>query len=458
MSTIGHYDIERPVLRSNHYTVFLARDKRTRDTVEIWWCDKPVSPDKFHFYLVRLQQFRNHRIADVLDGDITEGGAAWIACEHFDGVSLGDLVSQTGPSPAIFAIDFVLDLCIGLREAHAEGLYHGDIHPYHVIGIEDEQVRLCGLGIVQLFGLPQRAAMAAPAFRAPEVIGGFEVTFATDIYSIGLLLYQWIAGRAAFKNNILRVLNDPPKPLEGGDVNYAWPVIERAIAKHPADRYRSMGEFLAVLHRAHARCEEWFDYVLKSEATPPMAEAFRQAHERIAGQRAYKRKSGFDWGKTFKKINRPLEMPPRMRSHDVGARPFRRPFAWRALALGRNPAGAAPAQPLDAAPVAPAQPLDRRRRLRRAVEVGILTALICVAFLSSRTSNAPQRASLAMPSISLAIVTLDRSAGLSPEPERAMPALDRSAGLSPEPMRAMPALGRSAGSSATLEVSYFDRM
>src|SRR5262249_43501983 len=158
-----------------------------------------TSPEEFHSHLAKLQYFRNHGIADVLDGDVTASGGAWVACEHFDGVPLPDLM-EAGPLEAILAIEMVLQICEGLANAPAEGLIHGDIHPCHIVSVEDDDVRLCGLGIVQLFGPPcEDNLFDAPEYRAPEMFAGGPRPV-TDIYSIGMILYLLIAGRPACRD------------------------------------------------------------------------------------------------------------------------------------------------------------------------------------------------------------------------------------------------------------------
>jgi serine/threonine protein kinase len=204
----------------------------------------------------------------VLDFGETDHGEPFLAMELLRGDELYSLLEREGRLSAVRAVGLLLPIIDGLATAHDKGIVHRDIKPENVFIARDEQGRvqpkLLDFGIAKLgrgettsrltrFG----AVLGSPQYLSPEQAEGVDdVDFRTDIWSIGVLLYELVTGEPPFSGNnynalIMSILRDVPKPITDHNAGNAqlWTTLARCLQKDPAERWSSMwelGEALAL--------------------------------------------------------------------------------------------------------------------------------------------------------------------------------------------------------------------
>ena len=173
------------------------------------------------------------RVYDV--GEID--GHVFLSMEYVDGEDLGSLLRRIGRLPSDKAIEISRKLCAGLAAAHEKGVLHRDLKPSNVMLDSRGHVLLTDFGLAgladQLTGAEVRNG--TPQYMAPEQLSGKEVTIRSDIYSLGLVLYELFTGRRPFEANtladLIRVQSETRPPSISTVVRDIDPAVERVIAR-----------------------------------------------------------------------------------------------------------------------------------------------------------------------------------------------------------------------------------
>ena len=259
---IGPYEIQRVLGRGGMGIVFLARDTHLGRDVAI----KKINPALSHSPGVQERLVNEARLAAGLSH---QGIATVYAFERFDdewyligeyvhGNPLRALV-EAGPLPIKDVVDIGLQLANALAVAHTKAIVHRDIKPENAIRTPSGVVKLLDFGLARIEYAPGLTAddviVGTPAYLAPEQVDGRPADFRTDIFALGLLLYELASGRNPFvaesiSVTIARIRGDNPPPL-----SYVQPdsvpdldrIIERCLRKDPNARYGSTQELIADL-------------------------------------------------------------------------------------------------------------------------------------------------------------------------------------------------------------------
>ena len=185
-------------------------------------------------------------------------GQLFIAMAFAEGVTLKDRVAA-GPLPPAEAVHIALQIAKALEAAHARGIVHRDVKSANVLVTPRGHARITdfGLALMRAPGAADSptAIQGTPAYMSPEQITGQPLDHHTDIWSWGVVFYEMLTGRLPFQgehvmamaNAILRTEPPPPSSLQAA-VPASWDrVLQRALAKQPADRFASASELVAVL-------------------------------------------------------------------------------------------------------------------------------------------------------------------------------------------------------------------
>ena len=184
---------------------------------------------------VRLaRQISHPNICRVFDVGETEG-QHFFSMEYIDGEDLGSLLRRIGRLPSEKAAQIARQLCVGLAAAHELGILHRDLKPGNIMLDGRGRARITDFGLAALADEVEGAEVRAgtPAYMAPEQLAGESVSMKSDLYSLGLVLYELFTGRAAFEATGTRELLDrqrsstPSRP--SSHVDDIDPAAERAI-------------------------------------------------------------------------------------------------------------------------------------------------------------------------------------------------------------------------------------
>jgi eukaryotic-like serine/threonine-protein kinase len=185
-------------------------------------------------------------------------GTYYIAMEYVAGRSLKALVREVGPLDPALAIDIVIQILRAARFAHRRGVIHRDLKPHNVIVEEEGRARVTDFGIARAGASDMTltgSIMGTAQYLSPEQAQGYAVSAASDIYSIGVILYELLTGVVPFEGETavaiaFKQVSATPRPPS--ELNPSLPtsldaVVLRALAKDPIERYADDDELIAAL-------------------------------------------------------------------------------------------------------------------------------------------------------------------------------------------------------------------
>jgi serine/threonine-protein kinase len=233
----GRYRIIERLGRGGMGEVFRADDLKLGQPVALKFLPADVDRDparltQLHTEVRMARQVSHPNVCRVYDIDEVEG-ATFLSMEYVDGEDLGSLLKRVGRFPEDRALEIARQLCAGLSAAHERDVIHRDLKPANVMLDGTGKVRITDFGLAGTSGEAIRAG--TPAYMAPEQLAGHEVTARSDIYALGLVLYEIFTGQRALDGkNLAELIRKreqsgilPPSSL----VKNLDPKIERAILR-----------------------------------------------------------------------------------------------------------------------------------------------------------------------------------------------------------------------------------
>src|ERR671933_262286 len=260
----GRYRITRKLGSGGMANVYLAEDQELGRRVAIKMLnDRHANDEQF------VERFRREaknaaglshpNIVSIFDRGQAEG-TYYIAMEYLDGRSLKELITARGPAPIHVAVDYARQILAALRVAHRQGVVHRDIKPHNVLVDSEGRIKVTDFGIARAgpSQMTEEGSIIGTAqYLSPEQAQGAPVTPASDLYSVGIVLYELLTGTVPFGGETpvelamkhLSKVPEPPsriRPEVPRDLDF---VVMRALAKAPAERYQSADEMDADLAR-----------------------------------------------------------------------------------------------------------------------------------------------------------------------------------------------------------------
>jgi serine/threonine protein kinase/Tol biopolymer transport system component len=220
----------------------------------------PILKKRFILEAKAASALDHPNICTVHEIDETEDGQLFIAMSCYDGQTLKATIDHR-PLPIPDAVSIAIQTAQGLSKAHSQGIFHRDIKPANLMITRDGVVKIVDFGLAKHAGATAitepGTQMGTLAYMSPEQVRGDEVDHRSDVWSLGVVLYECLTGRLPFKGNtpqtvLLAILNDPIVPLN--EVNAGLPrdlqnVVAKALAKPLSGRYASVDEMRADLRQ-----------------------------------------------------------------------------------------------------------------------------------------------------------------------------------------------------------------
>jgi serine/threonine-protein kinase len=235
------YRIIGPLGKGGMGEVYRATDIRLGQTVALKFLPEEAAHDpgtlaRFHNEVRVARQVTHPNVCRVYDiGEVA--GLPFLSMEFVDGEDLASLLRRIGRLPQDKAIEIARKLCAGLAAAHSQGVLHRDLKPANIMIDGRGQVVITDFGLAGLAAEMQGAEIrnGTPAYMAPEQLSGKEVSFHSDLYSLGLVLYEVFTGKKAFEAGTLaemiRLREAGPPPSLTSIVRDVDPAVERVIAR-----------------------------------------------------------------------------------------------------------------------------------------------------------------------------------------------------------------------------------
>ena len=284
--TISHYQIIEKIGEGGMGIVYKAKDTTLERTVAIKFLPRQTATqaeERQRFYIeAKAAAALNHpNIATTHAIEEVEDDV-FIVMEYIEGQELKQKI-DAGPLPVEDAIHIILQIANGLQEAHKKGIVHRDIKSANIMLTGSGQIKIMDFGLAKVRGGAQvtqiGTTLGTAAYLSPEQARGEDVDHRTDIWSLGVVLYETIAGQLPFKGHyeqavLYSILNEDPESitcLRRGVPTELEAIMNKALAKSPNERYQQVDGMLIDLNVLGKELETKSRQVPKEKCPPSVA-------------------------------------------------------------------------------------------------------------------------------------------------------------------------------------------
>ena len=281
---ISHYKILDKLGEGGMGVVYKAHDTKLDRTVALKFLPSQLGTDAFE-----KQRFINEaKAASALDHsnicaihsiDESDDGNLFIVMAYYEGMSLKEKIEH-GPLPLKDAVQYSIQIASGLQKAHEKGIVHRDLKPANIFITNDNQVKIIDFGLAKA---AQRTMLTKSGttlgtvpYMSPEQAQGSKVDHRTDIWSLGVVMYEMVTGQLPFKSEydtalVYSIVNEDPEPVTG--VRSGVPmalenIINKCLEKEPQDRYQHTDEIIVDLRKMDKDITTGRQSTLRSTESP----------------------------------------------------------------------------------------------------------------------------------------------------------------------------------------------
>jgi len=261
--TISHYKIFEKLGGGGMGVVYKARDLKLERFVALKFLPPHLGQSeeekkRFTHEAKAASALDHSNVCNIHEIDETDDGQIFIAMAYYEGETLKKKI-ESGPLKIEDAIDITIQIASGLTRAHEADIVHRDIKPANVMITDRDEVKIVDFGLAKLSGktmlTKEGTTLGTVAYMSPEQTKGEKVDHRTDIWSLGVVLYEMLLGQLPFKGDYEQaitysIINEDPEPITGlrtGVPMELERIVSKALKKNPAERYQHIDEMLVDL-------------------------------------------------------------------------------------------------------------------------------------------------------------------------------------------------------------------
>ncbi|MCC7532113.1 MAG: protein kinase [Candidatus Melainabacteria bacterium] len=263
----GKYEVQSILGEGGMAIVYKAYHTKMERLVVIkvmqgWLLSNKNAVERFERESKMTAKLAHPNIVTVFDYGVLNQKEPYLVMEYIKGESLGDKIARQGALPFATAAGIIIQICRGLQEAHNVGIIHRDLKPDNIL-LQDRSdrpdwVKIVDFGISHLVQGNKRLTktgkmVGTPEYIAPEQLKDKPLDIRTDLYALGIILYETLTGRVPFEGEsaeaiLMKHLLEPPPPLSFHNDDFAEgtpfdAIIAKALRKEPDERYQTATEF-----------------------------------------------------------------------------------------------------------------------------------------------------------------------------------------------------------------------
>jgi len=257
---LDHYQIERLVSRSGMASIFEGTDLRSGEKVAIKIPHPEMESDPVLFERFQREEeigvkLHHPNVMKVYPNDGRSGN--YMVMEWVSGRLLREVITESGKMPTDRAVRIVMQICHALEHIHSNGVIHRDLKPENIMIDEHDHIKIIDFGISANAGARRITfakfsdTMGTPDYISPEQVKGGRGDARSDVYAVGVMLYEILTGSVPFKGpSPFAIMNDrlvnnpvPPRVLNPELSPQIQEVLYRAMEKNPRNRYHSARDF-----------------------------------------------------------------------------------------------------------------------------------------------------------------------------------------------------------------------
>jgi len=258
---LGRYEIISELGHGAMGIVYKAKDPLIDRVLAIKTISLNLAMDERDEYEARFYQeakaagrLSHPNIVTVYDVG-KSGDVAYIAMEFLEGRELRDVIKEGQRLPISQAIDYVMQVALGLAYAHEHGIVHRDVKPSNIMVIRDGHLKITDFGIARMASSTVQTqagvVLGSPKYMSPEQVLGKSIDQRSDIFSLGVMLYEMLTGQSPFVGDTInavmyQTMNSvpaPPSTLNAEVPSVLNFIVSKALAKTLEERYQSAKEF-----------------------------------------------------------------------------------------------------------------------------------------------------------------------------------------------------------------------